>query len=758
MSIYERWERHHVTDVDLMKSLFEQDRPTVGGFDTETTGLHIKKDKPFLIVFGWFIPGEDHGRVFTFHPTNENMRVFHELASCLKAFIGWNVKYDLHMLANIGWDYTCKNLVEGMALARLSVEAIPARDGGDSLELTKIGAKYVDARAREPESQLGELKKKLKNERTAFLAAALRQFPMVVDGKTLKTYTGRVKHWGKQAVEDFLKDITNTIDDLPDEVREVWEEWRSGLEDPDEIVTYKDIYERYPQLMIRYAQDDVITMLEYARKAYKTVAARKQMHILRHENNVILPLWRMERVGIRVDREYLKKSQVKVRAYILEKRKELENIAGEEVTCNQHERIKGLFKEKWGITLASSDKKAMKYIMKNEKGEFPQEAVRFAELVSILRTCEKWYSTYILRYLKLSEYDGRFYTQIAQASAVSGRVGSDSQQMPKDPLKTEEGDELFHVRKAFIPTDQGKPMGYNSIWYCDLSQVELRVAANYTLLISTGDENLCSAYMPFKCKHYKTGERYNHRNKEHRARWDELKPGHPDPSQFKDGIEDVLKQGWSVWVDEEGNPWVPTDVHSETTKNAYHISEDHPEFKKLRGKGKSTNFLCLYGGGPAALADSLDTSFEEAKKLYEGYKAAFPMLDVYSQVVMREHRKHGYVANMYGRRYYLRNPHDAYKLANYLIQGTCADDMKRIIIEVDKLLIEGGYKSRLILTIHDEIQIELWKGEEHLIPKILDIMGDIEWSLVPIISDAEVTYTNWAEAKTANLDKLKKGA
>src|SRR6185312_16726790 len=169
MSVYDLWKRDHVEHASDIVEVFYKDQPTIGGFDTETTGLHIKKDNPFLIVFGWFLPSSDDGRVFTFEPTDENMRIFLDLASRLKAFVGWNVKYDVHMMANIGCGYTEDNLVEGMALARLCVEAIPARDGGDSLALTSIGAKYVDARANMAEKRINELKQKIKNEKTAYL-------------------------------------------------------------------------------------------------------------------------------------------------------------------------------------------------------------------------------------------------------------------------------------------------------------------------------------------------------------------------------------------------------------------------------------------------------------------------------------------------------------------------------------------------------------------------------------------------------------
>ena len=84
-----------------------------------------------------------------------------------------------------------------------------------------------------------------------------------------------------------------------------------------------------------------------------------------------------------------------------------------------------------------------------------------------------------------------------------------------------------------------------------MSQIELRAQANYTVLLGRPDLNLCRAYMPFKCKHYITGEEYEFETKEGRQRWSEKTPN-----------------GESVWILEDGEThWTPTDVHSETSHN-----------------------------------------------------------------------------------------------------------------------------------------------------------------------------------------------
>ena len=85
------------------------------------------------------------------------------------------------------------------------------------------------------------------------------------------------------------------------------------------------------------------------------------------------------------------------------------------------------------------------------------------------------------------------------------------QQQPKKALKDRDGNELFHPRKMFIADDD------YVLAFCDESQMELRVQANYTVLVGHPDFSLCNAYEPFDCVHYKTGEQFENKNKENKS-------------------------------------------------------------------------------------------------------------------------------------------------------------------------------------------------------------------------------------------------
>lgn len=796
---YKLWDRQHLTtnkDLKRMVELFRSDNPTVGGGDTETTGLHITQDKPFLIIFGWNIPGKDYGRVFTFAPTMRSMDVFFKLARKLEVFIWWNTKYDLHMMTNDGYRYEYPNLFEGIALARVVVEAKPARHGGDSMGLKHIATEYVHPEAASAERHIMEVKKKIKADRVKVLASALKQYDHPTDMKTqwVKVDTGKGTtakwaeanpgkavqkvvplKWTKKRVEDFIKDILHEPEDLPEEFRDLYIDWleeyyphysaRYGNPNKDLEPTYKDIYDYDPEAMILYAGDDVISMLEFYKKAAPLANYREQGIVVRRENNLILPLYRMERTGMRVDREYLEESRLNMKRIIKKKRERVYEIAGREINISgQSSDIKNVLFGNWNIETDKSDKKALKEV----EAEYPGEPKEFCGLIRSLRRLEKWYSTYCKRILDISHRDGRYYTQISQCSAVSGRVGSDSQQFPKERILTEEGEayekehgentapremEIFFPRRAFVPSDKDKKEGYTAIYYLDYSQIELRNQAEYTIRVSGGDIQMCRAYMPFRCKHYSTGEYYNHKDPEQRKRWNEKQ-----------------LTGDSVWLLEDGTPWTKTDVHAETTHNAllelgYECLEKYkhykpalgtPErnlvfgselnekaFKLARYKGKTFNFMKNYGGGIGVAMETLNIPRVAAQALVDGYERSFPHVITYQEKVVRAHAIKGYVVNRYGRRYYLDNNSDAYKLANYLIQGTCADMLKEGIIAIDKLL--ASHKSRFIMNIHDELQFEIWKGEEFLIPQILQLMQGHDWHMVPIVSDVEIAEESWAE-------------
>ena len=143
-----------------------------------------------------------------------------------------------------------------------------------------------------------------------------------------------------------------------------------------------------------------------------------------------------------------------------------------------------------------------------------------------------------------------------------------------------------------------------------------------------------------------------------------------------------------------------------------------------RFRAKTINFMLIYGGGIAKLATTLGISWAEAKEVYKLYFARLPNITSLVNDVREIAGKTLAIHNWFGRRYTFENADMVHTTApNWLIQGGCADILKIALIRCDKFL--EGYKSRIVLNIHDEIVFELHKSEFDLAPELVKIMESI---------------------------------
>ena len=678
------------TELKTLTETFKKHNPDIIVYDTETTGLHSIKDVPFLIAVGF------RGYVYTFDKRDKYIQEFYHVAKDCKFLFAHNAKYDWHMMYNSGNEMPEDiNLADSVTLARLTQYS----DDLGSLTLESLGERYVD-----PESKFA--------------------------GKVIKKHISKIKakRWGE--MKDVLK-----IMDLPGRLKEVTDaykkrvqfiphKWDELFDYMDELYTepnYEDSYKENPNLMRNYAADDVVITLEYIFKALPVLEhVDPGLKIFTQENKLIRVVGHMERVGLKLDIPYLIESRKKMHNYQKELYKKLWAVTKVEVGSGQHKLIKHILKVEYGIETPSVDKDHLKALVKQYTDD--GNLTIMLQTISKLRTVDKWLSTYVEGKLN-KVYKGRVYTSIHNAGTVTGRVSSDLQQEPKKGLKDDNGVELFHPRRAVV-NEEGFRM-----FYFDYSQMELRMQAHYTVELSGGDKNLCSAFVPFM----------------HR-------------SMFDGRIYKLGDADWNSeeWVDENFNLWDPTDLHSATALKAFPETQkffdrggkNDPDFETPRGYGKRCNFLKNYGGGAGAVMDSLGVSEEIANKLDKGYYEAFPLIRDYQRWVEDELSQKGWIENIFGRRYYMRSSNWFYKVYNYMIQGGCADVMKEKEIEVFEFFkAHPELKSKMVLPVHDEVQVAIAHGEEWIAPLIKEIMEDTLSYLptIPMICDVEFTDSNWAD-------------
>lgn len=697
-------------DIVDMVDLYLNSNVTAAAIDTETTGLHIIYDRPFLFQCGWTTT-EMKGYTYAvdlfenYQLALDTIDAWNAIVKASPALVGWNLKFDLHMLWNIDKPYWGDNATEGQCWLRLGADAIPDRAGGVNLKLKSFASQYIDSSARTMEKKLDEEKSQ------------------IASGLNLKL-KNRL-HWTKKKIDDFFNDKVHDVDDLPAEAKPVYLKWLEedvpdwlrpvvrGAVDKDDI--------RYDKLnranVIYYAHLDIVWTLEAYHKLKPIVEARGNMDAMNIENAVLYPTLRMERAGLSADFNYLHECKAKMKEYILSRREDLNRLAGKPLKCTQSKEILELLKG-MGIDTDTTNSEALSIIKSDLQHKEPDNpAIEFIETLQELRTLEKWYSVYICRFDKDAKRShGKIYTSINNAGTVSGRVTSDFQQFPKAGIVACTGEELFHPRK-FIKAVDGD---YKGIVYLDYSALELRVQTFYTILVAGGDFNMCRAYSPWQC-HLADGTKYDYKNYEH--------------------IQHALD--WEWFQDEDNQPWQKVDLHGATTKMAFDIDESHPDFHDLRYVGKRVNFAKNYGGSLAVIQRMFpEYSDEQQKKINDAYYKAFPKVEEFHKWVRRQANTCAYVPNLLGVRYYGA---DAHHLCNMLVQGSGAYFVKCKICEVEKYLQDHNCKSKLIMQIHDEVQLAVHKDDDpQIFFDIQKILGTWNGSYVPFVSDMELTTTTWA--------------
>lgn len=190
---------------------------------------------------------------------------------------------------------------------------------------------------------------------------------------------------------------------------------------------------------------------------------------------------------------------------------------------------------------------------------------------------------------------------------------------------------------------------------------------------------------------------------------------------------------------------------AEKVKNGYDVHQATADavtsagYELARKKAKNGNFAILYGSGLDTLAEQIGATREEAKMLKNAIFKASPEMRQFINLVMSTAERRGYVFNWAGRRSYFPDANFAYKAPNYIIQGGCADIVKKAMVEIDAYL--AGKKSRMILQVHDEIVIEVHESEAKEVPrKVKEIMESVFVSqYLPLTCGMEYSYVSMAD-------------
>jgi DNA polymerase I-like protein with 3'-5' exonuclease and polymerase domains len=330
---------------------------------------------------------------------------------------------------------------------------------------------------------------------------------------------------------------------------------------------------------------------------------------------------------------------------------------------------------------------------KTGKPQFDDDTVQsiagkyeWAKNLRIYNRLLKIKSTYMDRFLDAQE-DGRYYFYYKQHGTVSGRYGSDAQQLPRPK---EEGDdepiviEYNNLIRAFFIHDEG-----NIFVDCDYESLEPHTFAHVS-----GDE----------------------------------------------GLKDIFRNNWDFY----------STIAIKTEKlNQYSPDKKAPNFlrklePKLRNKAKAYALGIPYGMGAYALGMTLGIPTKEAKKLVDGYLNGFPELKNWMERSKKQAKEKGYVSTQVGRIRHLPKVKAIYdkigddlldwnikkemerqygvdqiknlsrdyinglnNSCNVQIQGLAASIVNRAALAINRKFIELGIRGWVCAQIHDQLVIEV---------------------------------------------------
>ncbi|MGX1928729.1 DNA polymerase I [Flagellimonas sp. 2504JD4-2] len=196
------------------------------------------------------------------------------------------------------------------------------------------------------------------------------------------------------------------------------------------------------------------------------------------------------------------------------------------------------------------------------------------------------------------------------------------------------------------------------------------------------------------------------------------------------------------------------DIHASTASKVFNVPIDEVT-REQRGNAKTVNFGIIYGVSAFGLSNQTDLSRTEAKELIETYYKTYPKLRNYMGEQVDFARDNGYVQTVLGRRRYLKDINAGNQVVrgaaernavNAPIQGSAADIIKIAMINIHKKLSEGGFKTKMLLQVHDELVFDAYKPELEEVKALIKSEMENAYKLaVPL--DVEVGIgDNWLEA------------
>jgi DNA polymerase-1 len=393
-------------------------------------------------------------------------------------------------------------------------------------------------------------------------------------------------------------------------------------------------------------------------------------------------LARMERTGVRIDTQELRRLAELMEGQIARLTAEIHGMAGRTFNISSPQQLgEVLFDD---LKLAAPVRYG-KGKARSTAADVLDELAADHEIVRQVleyRQLTKLKGTYVDALPALIDpRTGRLHTSFNQTGAATGRLSSSNPNLQNIPIRTELGRE---IRAAFVPREGWK------LLVADYSQIELRLLAHMS-----GDALLVEA--------------------------------------FREG----------------------EDIHTRTASEVLGVPPlmVTPE---ARREAKAVNFGIVYGISAFGLAAQLGISRGEAEKYIKNYFARYAGVRRFIDATIAEVRQTGVTRTLFGRERPIpeinsRNANArgfAERTAvNSPLQGTAADLIKLAMVRIDAALDGGGYRSAMLVQVHDELVFECPPEEVEAVSKLVKREMEGAYQLnVPLVVDVGVG-DNWRDAK-----------
>jgi len=434
-----------------------------------------------------------------------------------------------------------------------------------------------------------------------------------------------------------------------------------------------------------YAAEDADITLRLYQLFHKEISSSKDLKKLFYEIEMpLMPvLARMESKGVNIDKDALEEISGDLEKEASELEKKIYDHAGETFNISSPKQLGVILFEKLEIDDKPKKTKSGQYSTNEETLTKLADRHEIVECILEYRQVVKLKSTYVDA-LPLLINEKDQRIHTTYMQAVAA-TGRLSSQNPNLQNIPIRTERGRKVRKAFISTSKDY-----TILAADYSQIELRLIAELS-----GDEGMLSAF--------KNGE----------------------------------------------------DIHAATAAKVFDVKPEDVS-REMRSKAKVVNFGIIYGISAFGLSQRINVSRSEASELIQNYFEKYPGIKKYMDQSIDFAREHGYVETIMKRRRYLKDINGSNATVrgfaernaiNAPIQGSAADMIKIAMIKVDKLFKDKGYKSSMILQVHDELVFDAHKDEVEEIKPIIEaeMQNAIPELGVPIKVDMD-TGVNWLEA------------